>query len=112
MKYNFGYALSVILALVLFNVFIVMSKMDDRIYELKADNEVVREDADFCLDVVNIKVLECVGDDLIDEMDLLHNDIDKLSQDEFNMRMIDVHDKLIFVEDKLNELKYKFENEF
>lgn len=74
----------------------VVSNMDKRIYELKAENEVLRG---------RISDLEFQADELIIEIDSLNSKIDDVTIEDYENGMSDVHSKLRDVDDQINELK-------
>ncbi|MBC7525231.1 MAG: hypothetical protein H7239_12430 [Flavobacterium sp.] len=76
-----------------------VNDMDKRIYELKAENEVLRG---------TISNLENRTDILAAKIDDLSSEINDLSIEDYNSQMIDVHSKLDEVQTELLNLKIEF----
>jgi|688.fasta_scaffold19419_9 septal ring factor EnvC (AmiA/AmiB activator) len=79
----------------------VATDMNNRIYELKADNEALLD---------KISLLEHKAEKLSAEIEDLNSQINDISIEDFDSQMIDIHLKLDDVEDQLQNLKTVFKN--
>ena len=79
----------------------VATDMNNRIYELKSDNEALLD---------KISSLEHKAGKLSIEIEVLNSQINDISIEDFDNQMIDIHSKLDDVEAQLQSLKNDFKN--